>query len=541
MSPEKFLANFGVLAETPGGVKKLRAMILELAVRGRLAPQDSREVTEFFLPVSRKEGPLVESSEKPGRRIEQPQPVSASESLFKAPSNWRWARFTAVASIESNLVDPANFGDWPHIAPDNIEKGTGKLLPYRTIREDGVSSVKHQFKNGQILYSKIRPNLSKVIIVDFKGLCSADMYPISSKIEPRYLQTFMLSGAFLGQVVQGDNRLAMPKVNQQQLSATIVPVPPLAEQKRIVVKVDQLMALCDELETTQIQKQVTGTRLTRSALEALTSAEGPEEFAAAWQRVADNFELLIQNPAALEQLRTLILTLATQGKITTPATEFSSASIELNPTHEAEPPPFDLPKTWRWHRVEQVGELKLGRQRSPKNHVGPYMRPYLRVANVFEARIDTSDVLQMNFTPEEAARFELKPNDILLNEGQSHELVGRPAIYRGEVPGACFQNTLIRFRPYELVLPEFALLVFRAYMRNGRFRREAQQTTNIAHLSLGRLASIEFPLPPVSEQSAIIAKVDQLMALCDELEARLRDAEKGAQRLAEAMTAAMVA
>ncbi len=140
---------------------------------------------------------------------------------------------------------------------------------------------------------------------------------------------------------------------------------------------------------------------------------------------------------------------------------------------------------------------------------------------MYEARIDITDVMEMNFESEEAKRFLLEPGDVLLNEGQSYELVGRPAIYRGEVPGACFQNTLIRFRPRrQMVLPEFALAVFRGYMRTGRFRREAQQTTNIAHLSAGRLAVVEFPLPPLDEQKRIVTKLDELMALLDDLEAK---------------------
>lgn len=253
------------------------------------------------------------------------------------------------------------------------------------------------------------------------------------------------------------------------------------------------------------------------------------------KKFVENFEVLVNAVGATEGLRALVLHLAVQGRLLleTPRgvdeTE-RSAGLEV---------PFGLPQAWEWKRVDELGELKLGRQRSPKNHAGPHMRPYLRVANVFEARIDTSDVLEMNFDPEEAERFLLKPNDILLNEGQSYELVGRPAIYRGEVPGACFQNTLIRFRPGSSVLPEYALVVFRAYMRIGRFRREAQQTTNIAHLSLGRLAQIEFPLPPLPEQKRIVAKVDQLMALCDELEARWTKKRETGARLTKSALAAL--
>jgi type I restriction enzyme S subunit len=143
------------------------------------------------------------------------------------------------------------------------------------------------------------------------------------------------------------------------------------------------------------------------------------------------------------------------------------------------------------------------------------MRPYLRVANVYEDRIDLSNVLQMNFTPQEFETYELKPGDILLNEGQSLEWVGRPAMYRGELPGACFQNTLIRFRPHPFVDSRFALLVFRHYLQSGRFKQIAKWTVNIAHLGAQRLAAIEFPVPPLDEQRRIVAKIEELFSDLD--------------------------
>lgn len=173
-----------------------------------------------------------------------------------------------------------------------------------------------------------------------------------------------------------------------------------------------------------------------------------------------------------------------------------------------------LPSTWRWSTVGDVGEVVVGRQRAPKHHGGPHMRPYLRVANVFEDRIDTRDILQMNFTPEEFAKYRLVEGDILLNEGQSVELVGRAAMYGGEVPGACFQNTLLRFRASATLDPRFALLVFRAYLRSGRFQRIAKRTTNIAHISRTRFVAMDFPFPPMSEQRKIVRGTsDQLSKL----------------------------
>lgn len=152
-------------------------------------------------------------------------------------------RFDEVAIIESNLVDPAEYQEYPHIAPDNIEKKTGVLLEYHTIAEDGVKSGKHRFYPGQILYSKIRPNLSKVVVVDFDGLCSADMYPIKALGDTKCLWYFMLSENFLEQASSAGSRSVLPKINQKELSALTVTLPEsIEEQKEISKIIDSLFA-----------------------------------------------------------------------------------------------------------------------------------------------------------------------------------------------------------------------------------------------------------------------------------------------------------
>ena len=176
---------------------------------------------------------------------------------------------------------------------------------------------------------------------------------------------------------------------------------------------------------------------------------------------------------------------------------------------------YELPAGWVWVKVHEVGEVKLGRQRSPEHHNGPHMRPYLRVANVFEDRIDLSDVLQMNFTPKEFETYQLKYGDILLNEGQSLELVGRPAMFRDDLPGACFQNTLVRFRAGSAVSPRYALLLFRYYLHSQRFQWIAKWTVNIAHLGASRFAEMDFPLPPANEQKRIVKTIDELFTKLD--------------------------
>ncbi|WP_433620940.1 hypothetical protein [Nocardia sp. CA-120079] len=175
---------------------------------------------------------------------------------------------------------------------------------------------------------------------------------------------------------------------------------------------------------------------------------------------------------------------------------------------------IELPEGWRWATVADVGAVDLGRQRHPDWHNGPEMRPYLRVANVFEDRIDTTDVKEMDFSGI-FDRFKLEPGDLLLNEGQTPELLGRPAIYRGSPPDVAFTNSLIRFRAGPEILPEWALIVFRHHMHSGRYRQESRITTNIAHLSARRFKTVEFPVPPLDVQKEIISLVDDQLFRLD--------------------------
>lgn len=154
--------------------------------------------------------------------------------------DWIKKTFDEVAIIRSNLVEPKEYQDFPHIAPDNIEKRTGRLLQYNTIAEDGVKSGKHRFYSGQILYSKIRPYLSKVVMVNFDGLCSADMYPIEAKEDAKYLWYYMLSDEFLEQASTAGSRSVLPKINQKELAKLIVNIPSIEEQEEIVKILDKL-------------------------------------------------------------------------------------------------------------------------------------------------------------------------------------------------------------------------------------------------------------------------------------------------------------
>lgn len=216
------------------------------------------------------------------------------------PESWQWLRFDQIAEIASNLKSPLDYPNTTHIAPNHIEPWTGKVFGYQTIFEDGVTSAKHEFYKGQIIYSKIRPYLCKVAIATFDGLCSADMYPINSKIDTHFLFRWMLTTTFTDWASNAESRTVLPKINQKDLSEIPVPTPPLLEQHEIVRRVEQLFAYADTIE-----KQVNNA-LTRvnSLTQSILAKAFRGELTAQWR--AENPDLISgENSAAalLEKIK----------------------------------------------------------------------------------------------------------------------------------------------------------------------------------------------------------------------------------------------
>ncbi len=166
----------------------------------------------------------------------------------KIPRKSTISRFKYVASIKSNLVMPDAYMEYPQISPDNIEKNTGRLLGFNSVEESGVISGNHLFYKGQILYSKIRPNLNKVTIAPFDGLCSADMYPIETKFDTKFILYTMLSEYFVEQVsLVIQDRVKMPKINQDELGMIYVVIHPMEEQIKIANYLDKTCQKIDSV------------------------------------------------------------------------------------------------------------------------------------------------------------------------------------------------------------------------------------------------------------------------------------------------------
>ncbi len=410
-------------------------------------------------------------------------------------------------------ADPNNMDCPVYVGLEHIEKNTGKILSYGS--SEDIKSIKSKFYAGDLLYGKLRPNLNKVWFADLDGICSTDIlvFPCSNFVSNKFLLYRLLSYNFVTYASQHVSGVELPRINFKAIAKFPIILPPLAEQHRIVTKIEELLTQLD------------------AGVAALTTAL-----------------------AQLKRYRQSVLKAAIEGSLTEswrsdhPDVEPAVAlvrSIKSNRSSEMDHledsiddsinDSFSIPDSWRWVQVQDVGEVKLGRQRAPQHHQGKHMRPYLRVANVYEDRIDTSDILEMNFSPEEYETFRLQYGDILLNEGQSKELVGRPAMFRNEVPDVCFQNTLVRFRAYEGILPEYALIVFRAYLHTGKFLRIARWTTNIAHLGAQRFALMKFPLPPFAEQCEMVNEIERRFSIIDELDKTTQTSLRQAQRLRQSI------
>lgn len=183
-----------------------------------------------------------------------------------------------------------------------------------------------------------------------------------------------------------------------------------------------------------------------------------------------------------------------------------------------------LPPGWAWATLGELAEVRLGRQRSPDRTTGKGSRPYLRAANVTWEGLNLGDVKEMDFTGAEASVYELKAGDILLNEASgSADEVGKSAIYRGEIEGCCFQDTLIRVRVHASLATEFAQFCLYNDARAGRFI-EHGRGIGIHHLGAAKMQSWQMPIPPLAEQRRIVAALDEMLGRVRAARASLDDA-----------------
>jgi type I restriction enzyme S subunit len=346
------------------------------------------------------------------------------------PDGWSKTTLGEIVAPSRERASPMDHPAVRYVGLEDIEPHSMRLLDQGYGRAARSSSVR--FLKGDVLYGKMRPYLNKVWVAEFDGLCSAEflVFRKHDGLDSKFLGIRLNAEDFVS-FANGQVSGERPRVDFEKLSHFEILLPPIAEQERIVAKLSVALTRVDRANAATRRA---GQRLRRYHASVLQSAISGE-LSRDWREAQGR-----RSKVNAETGKDLLLRFDAERE-----KRMKDSWKSRQPIPIASDLPR-LPERWAWATVEDAGEVRLGRQRSPQHHSGAHMRPYLRVANVFEDRIDISDVKRMNFTPREFEVYLLKEGDILLNEGQSLELVGRPAMYRNEIPDCCFQNTLIRFR-----------------------------------------------------------------------------------------------
>lgn len=321
---------------------------------------------------------------------------------------------------------------------------------------------------------------------------------------------------------------AQSKMNQSKMNGIPVALPPLAEQHRIVAKVHELMALCDRLEARQADADSAHAQLVQALQGSLTQARDAEDFAQSWQRLAENFHTLFTSESSIDTLKQTLLQLAVMGKL---------VPHGINDEENSE-----LPAGWSSYKIGEFCTVQGGIQKTPLRRPVSQHFPYLRVANVQRGRIDIRELERYELFLDELEKWRLNAGDLLIVEGNGSESeIGRCAIWQGEVENCVYQNHLMRVRPQICDQVEYLALYLNSPIGMAHMRRLAITTSGLFNLSVGKIRSIPVALPPLEEQHRIVAKVDQLMALCDQLKARLIQARQVYEHLANALVEQAVA
>lgn len=533
MKIETFFEKFELFADAPGAVGKMRELVRHLAITGKLVPQNSDDEPSILLLdkiIAHKSALAKEGKLRGSTSI---VPMMEDDVDYMIPASWTWVRFGDVVVNRDGERIPVSKED---------REARGKIYDYY-----GASGVidkidNYLFDKPLLLIGEDGANLitrSKPIAFMARGKYWVNNHAhVLDGISEDFLRYIELhiNAINLERYVTGS---AQPKMNQAKMNRIPIAIPPRAEQKRIVAKVDELMALCDRLEAQQQERETRHAALARASLARFAVAPAPANL---------NFlfhPLYTISPA---DLRKSILTLAVQGKLIPQDPNDESADDCLSRLGLKRSIAFldraigegdSLPVGWGRIRFEDVavvaGGVTLGRKLGDRKTV---TLPYLRVANVKRGELDLSLVKEVSIAEDEIERYALREYDLLMTEGGDWDKVGRAAIWRAEIPVCLHQNHVfrVRMRSAELV-PFWFELFFNSPIGRSYFESASKQTTNLASINMRQVRSCAIPLPPLAEQRRIVAKVEQLMVLVDELEAQLAASRAVAANLLTALVA----
>ncbi|AJF06673.1 restriction endonuclease subunit S [Geoalkalibacter subterraneus] len=552
MTAETFFANFGHLADAPNGVQKLRELILQLAVQGKLVAQDPKdEAASALLEKIDAERKLLVKAGKV-RKPKKYEPVEEKEQFCLVPENWCWSRMgELILDITGGGTPSKNNpsywgGDIPWASVKDVGKSKYLDSTIDSITPKGLKgSSSNLIPKGRVIICT-RMGLGKISINRVDVAINQDLKALwlPACLEMDYFYNF-----FLTQDVKGTG-MTVSGIRQDALLNMPVPLPPLEEQKRIVAKVDQLMALCDELEARQQKQQQGRARLNNAALDALLTAREPDEFAEHWQRISTNFDLLYDHPETIAKLRAAILQLAVQGKLVPqdPNDEPASVLLErikadrqsmiaegmlkrfkLSPVVEKSDHPFIAPKGWVFERMGNLFQFIDYRGKTPKKVSSGIKLITAKNVRMGHLRQDPQEFVTEKTYREWMRRGFPQVGDLLFT---TEAPMGNVCLVEIDEPFALAQRT-INLHPFGDQNPRYLMFAIMSGVVQGLISELATGMTATG-IKAAKLKLVPLPLPPFEEQMRIVTKVDNLMALCDELEAQLNQAQQHSEKLMEA-------
>jgi type I restriction enzyme S subunit len=549
--------NLPLLAGAPTGIKKLRELIIELAVRGKLVPQDPSDepAGELLKRIAEEKARLVDEG-----KIRKQKPlaeIGEEEKPFELPANWRWGRLGSQV-IESGAgwspscdPRPRAANEWGVLKVSAVSWGVYQPEENKALPASLEARPEHEVAEGDFLVS--RANTAELVARSVVVETTPAHLMLSDKIvrlkltslcERRYVNlanSAPLARDYYSRVAGGTSS-SMKNVSREQILNLPLALPPLAEQHRIVAKVDELMALCNRLEAQQADAESAHAQLVHALLGNLTQARDATEFATNWGRLTEHFHTLFTTEPSIDILKQTLLQLAVMGKLVPqdpsdePASELLKRIAEERsrlmgegklkkqkslPEVDDEEKPYALPSSWKWVRFDSVSNTRLGKMLDKAKNKGE-LRPYLRNTNVQWFNFEIDDLKSMRFEEHELDEYRVTPGDLVICEGGEP---GRCAVWQGDVEDMFIQKALHRARPWLGISPFFLQFCLKAATNSGYLNQFFTGAT-IKHFSGEKLAKYPVPLPPLTEQHRIVAKLDQLMGLCNRLKTSLSQASQ---------------
>jgi type I restriction enzyme S subunit len=352
-------------------------------------------------------------------------------------------------------------------------------------------------------------------------------------------------------------------IGKAELSSVRIRLPSESEQHRIVAKIEELMALCDALESQQAEAESAHAQLVQALLDSLTQATDAEDFVASWQRLSQHFDTLFTTEASLDALKQAVLQLAVRGKLVPqdptdePASDFLKRVLvektrraregNRRPAKVANVAPqrlsYAIPASWEEASLGDVVDIIRGIT-FPASEKSKTLQPgrvaCLRTANI-QAEIEWDDLLFIRESFVARPEQYVQPHDIVMSMANSRELVGKVALVDKELEQRTTFGGFLGVLRTVLIEPRYVMALLRTPEARNALIDSSSQTTNIANVSLARLRPLGCAIPPVAEQRRIVAKVDELMLICDQLQVRIREARDLNQRLARILVECAVA